>query len=134
MEAKHYLQKGKSLFVRALLISLLTIPVSTNIFANPIRDSIVAASKVNVTCNGSATGSATLGVKGGTAPYTYIWSPSISTNASATGLSAGTYSAVVRDNNGVFGTMVSVTITQPAAIRDSMAAVAGVGCNGGNGG
>ena len=99
-----------------------------------IRDSMVTASKVNVNCNGGSNGSATVGVKYGTAPYTYLWNPSGQTTATVTGLSAGTYTVTITDKNGCTGTAAITTITQPAVIRDSVSAITNVGCNGGNGG
>ena len=52
---------------------------------------------VNPTC-GSNNGSITVTATGGTAPYTYVWTPNVSTTNMATGLSAGTYIITV---NGV---------------------------------
>jgi large repetitive protein len=136
MEATNYTLKGRTLFARVLFLSFFATPLISShpLSASPIRDSIVAASKVNVSCNGGNNGSASLGVKGGTAPYTYSWSPNVSSSASATGLSAGTYSITVMDVLGNSGSMAVLSITQPAAIRDSIATNTGVGCNGGNGG
>jgi hypothetical protein len=45
-------------------------------------------------------GTATASVSGGTAPYSYLWTPSGQTGATATGLSAGTYNLDVTDANG----------------------------------
>lgn len=42
----------------------------------------------------------TVSVSGGTAPYTYLWTPSGATTTTATGLSAGTYTVLVTDVNG----------------------------------
>jgi hypothetical protein len=86
-----------------------------------IRDSMVAVSKVQITCNGANNGSYTVGAKYGTAPYTYLWTPGGQTNATATGLSAGVYSITVTDKNGCSGTVATCTFTQPAALRDSLA-------------
>ncbi len=72
-------------------------------------------SSTNVSCNGSCDGTATVSANGGTAPYTYSWSPSGGTNASAANLCANTYTVTVTDNNGCTAS-VMVTITQPAAI------------------
>jgi large repetitive protein len=71
-------------------------------------------SQVNVSCFGEANGSATIAVNGGTTPYTYLWS-NTQTNATATGLAAGTYNVVVTDANGCT-LSGSFTITQPAAL------------------
>jgi len=99
---------------------------------NAIRDSIKSG-VVNVTCNGGATGSATVGVKNGTAPYTYTWTPNVSTTATANGLSAGTYSVTITDNKGCTGILATVTITQPTAVRDSVSSLTNISCNGGTG-
>jgi hypothetical protein len=85
-----------------------------------LRDSTIAASIAEVSCNGGSNGAVSIGVAGGTTPYTYVWTPNISTTSSASGLSAGTYSVSISDNNGCTGTAQSITITQPTAIRDSI--------------
>jgi gliding motility-associated-like protein len=54
-------------------------------------------SQTNVVCGGGNTGSATVTVSGGTSQYSYLWSPSGGTAATATGLAAGTYSVTVTD-------------------------------------
>jgi len=68
--------------------------------------------KTDVTCFGGTNGSATVTATAGLSPYTYAWTPTPQTTLSATGLSAGTYSVVVRDNIGCSNTG-SITITQP---------------------
>ncbi|HTA28077.1 MAG TPA: T9SS type A sorting domain-containing protein, partial [Bacteroidia bacterium] len=88
-----------------------------------IRDSSVMALKVNVNCNGQNNGSATVGIKYGTSPYTYNWSNG-QTKATATGLTAGVYSVTVSDKNGCSGTTATVTITQPAtALAESIGSI-----------
>jgi hypothetical protein len=52
----------------------------------------------HVLCYGEATGEATVVASGGTPPYTYLWSDG-QTTATATGLSAGTYTVTVTDAN-----------------------------------
>ncbi len=94
-------------------------------------DSIVDST--NVSCAGSSTGSATVGVRDGTAPYTYLWSPNGGTLATATGLSAGTYTVTVTDNNNLSAT-TTVVITQPPVLSVSAIAVTNELCNGGNDG
>lgn len=47
---------------------------------------------------GSATGSATITESGGTAPYTYSWSPSGGTGPTASGLMPGNYTVTVTDS------------------------------------
>ena len=100
-----------------------------------MRDTIVKALTQNVTCQGVNNGSATVGVKYGVSPYNYLWFPNSCSTATASGLSAGTYSVTVQDANGCSSTFAGVTITQPASVlSDSVSLLTGVGCFGGNGG
>ncbi len=96
-----------------------------------IRDSIAHGSQVNVSCYGGNNGSVTIGVKGGTAPYFFSWTPSVSTGATANNLTAGTYKVAVSDANGCTGTTLTIIITQPAILRDSISTMKNVTCNGG---
>ncbi|WP_245882341.1 putative Ig domain-containing protein [Spirosoma oryzae] len=73
------------------------------------------SSQTNVSGNGGNNGSATVAVTGGVGPYTYSWSPSGGTAATASGLSAGTYVVTVTDANGNKTTQTFV-ITQPDAL------------------
>lgn len=50
-------------------------------------------------CNGSADGGACVSVSGGTAPYSYLWSPSNATTACVTGLVGNTYLIEVWDSS-----------------------------------
>ncbi|MFW0739220.1 T9SS type A sorting domain-containing protein [Flavobacterium sp. T12S277] len=93
---------------------------------------VVVPSQTNVSCNGGANGTATVAVSGGTTPYTYSWSPSGGTAATATGLSAGTYIVTITDDNGCTITQ-SFNIIQPTAITGTIAAT-NVSCNGANNG
>jgi hypothetical protein len=87
----------------------------------------------NEICNGDNIGSANVLAGGGTNPYTYLWNPSGQTNATATGLSAGTYTITVTDANGCTATSTA-TITQPPALIATTSIVANVNCNGGTNG
>jgi hypothetical protein len=71
-------------------------------------------SNTNVTCNDLADGTATVSTVGGTAPYAYLWSNG-STDASVSGLTAGTYAVTVTDANGCTS-ICSVTITEPSVL------------------
>lgn len=73
-------------------------------------------SSTNVSCNGGGNGTATVLAIGGSGAYTYSWAPSGGTNATATGLSAGTYTVTVDDGVSTPATK-SFTITQPTAIN-----------------
>ena len=56
-----------------------------------------ASEHINVSCAESITGSATVSVSGGTAPFTYSWSPSGGTAATASNLAVGNYTVTVTD-------------------------------------
>lgn len=71
-------------------------------------------SKTNVTCNGGSNGTASVSVATGVPPYTYSWSPSGGTGATATGLSAGTYTCTITDGE-LQQITKTFTITQPVA-------------------
>jgi len=87
----------------------------------------------NLTCNGSDDGTATVGVSGGVAPYTYLWDdPSASTTASITGLAPGTYSCTVTDSAATSDS-ISITITEPSVISFT-ATPSSADCAGLNGG
>ena len=79
-----------------------------------LKDSISAFS--NVSCFGIPNGSATVGVRGGTTPYSYAWNttPAQST-ATASTLPMGSYTVTVNDAN-LCSTTATVTITQPPAL------------------
>jgi hypothetical protein len=73
----------------------------------------------NATCNGLNNGGGTLTVMGGSAPYSYLWSNSVTTS-SITGLIAGTYTVTVTDNLGTTA-LDSVVITEPTVITVTFA-------------
>lgn len=97
---------------------------------NVIRDSV--SSQTNILCHGNSTGSATIGVKGGTSPYSYSWAPSGGTHATANNLVAGSYTCTITDANGCTGTQ-AVTITQPSLALSASISSANAPCNGENG-
>jgi gliding motility-associated-like protein len=92
-----------------------------------------ASSQTNVSCNGGSNGTATVTATGGTPGYTYSWSPSGGTAATASGLTAGTYTVTVTDANACTATR-SFTITQPATLLATASAQTNIACNGGNNG
>ncbi len=86
----------------------------------------------NEKCYGQSVGSAMITMNGGTPSYTYSWSPSGQTNATATNLPAGTYTATVTDANSCI-VADTITITQPDTLMITM--IPGpVSCNGGGNG
>ncbi len=70
----------------------------------------------NITCNGFNDASITVSPIGGTAPYTYSWSPGGQTNSTVTNLSPGTYTCTITDFYGCKATKVE-TISQPAVLN-----------------
>jgi hypothetical protein len=85
---------------------------SSLIVAEPPVLSSAITSQTNLTCNGASNGQIAVSAFGGTPPYTYSWSPSGGTAATATGLSAGTYISYVRDSKNCLSAQIA-TITQP---------------------
>lgn len=85
------------------------------------------------TCNGSSNYTAFAGVKDGVAPYTYSWTPNVSSTATATGLSAGSYTVSVTDAYGC-SMSSSITVSQPTQVIASIPSTFSVTCNGGSNG
>ncbi len=75
-------------------------------------------SLASVKCHGDMNGWAVASGTGGTAPYTYFWSPgpTSQTDSLARNLGAGTYRVTVTDANGCPGT-ASATITEPPLLK-----------------
>lgn len=84
---------------------------------------------VNVSCFGGSNGSATVTAAGGNPAYTYQWTPVGGTNATASNLTAGTYTAQVTDASGCTAT-TSIVITQPALLVATMLGHTNVLCGG----
>ncbi|HTA83451.1 MAG TPA: gliding motility-associated C-terminal domain-containing protein [Bacteroidia bacterium] len=105
--------------------------VATITSLSSMRDSIVTAATVNELCFGSASGSLTVAVKGGTPGYTYAWVPGGKTTPTINGLTAGSYTVTVTDANTCTVTATG-TITQPTKVRDSISTSNNVLCFGGS--
>ncbi|MBO0934570.1 hypothetical protein [Fibrella aquatilis] len=92
--------------------------VGTTTVGQPTALSL-AATVMNVGCNGRTTGAADLTVTGGTAPYGYVWNSTstvgIATTEDLTGVAAGSYTVVVTDKNGCVSNL-PVVINQAPAI------------------
>ncbi|MBI4648202.1 MAG: PKD domain-containing protein, partial [Bacteroidia bacterium] len=74
----------------------------------------VTITKTNVNCYGGCVGTANVSASGGATPYAYLWS-SGGTDATISGLCAGTYTVTVTDANSNTATD-AVTITQPSEL------------------
>jgi hypothetical protein len=64
---------------------------------------VLSPSSLPATCGGSD-GSATMNCSGGTSPYVFSWHPGTSSLGLCSGLSAGTYTCHITDNNGCVAT------------------------------
>ncbi|HET6991272.1 MAG TPA: PKD domain-containing protein, partial [Bacteroidia bacterium] len=70
----------------------------------------------NILCNGGNTGSATASTSAGNPPFTYSWnSVPVQNTATATNLTAGSYTCTVTSVDGCT-TTVTVTLTEPPAL------------------
>jgi hypothetical protein len=88
---------------------------------------------INVSCYGGNNGSAYVTPGGGTGAYTYTWLPSGGSGATASNLTANSYTVVIADANGCTAT-TSTTITQPPVLTASGSTITNVSCyNGANG-
>jgi hypothetical protein len=100
----------------------------------PTALSVTAASQTNVSCFGGANGAASINTPtGGTAGYTYNWTPgnpSGDGTVSVTGLTATTWTCTVTDANGCVASQ-AFTVTQPTAISVTAASQTNVSCFGG---
>ncbi|WP_026755756.1 T9SS type A sorting domain-containing protein [Sediminibacter sp. Hel_I_10] len=96
--------------------------------------SLTPASLTNIACNGGTTGAATVNAAtGGAGFYTYNWTPGNPTGdgtTSVSGLSAGTWTCTVTDDNGCTASQ-SFTVTQPTVLSLTPASQTNIACNGG---
>jgi len=107
-----------------------TAMASTTI-TQPILLNVIATATSNELCNGENIGSASSTVSGGTPPYTYTWTGG-STNSTESGLTAGSYTINVTDNNGCTAT-ASTDVTEPALLTATVNVITNAGCNGNSG-
>jgi gliding motility-associated-like protein len=97
----------------------------------------ISFSSSNVTTNGGNDGTASVTVNGGTAPYSYNWSPGNPTGdgiAAISNLAFGIYTVVVTDANGCYITG-SVSVNEPSCAGFSVSATSSnISCYGANNG
>jgi hypothetical protein len=138
---------GNSATVSSLSAGAYSVTVSDNYgcsgtsntvtLSNP--DAIIATASLNhaISCHsGQGTnndGAVTVNATGGTGTLTYSWSPSGGTNATASGLSAGSYSVTVTDANTCSQTSNSVTLSEPTAISGTATIANNISCHSGQG-
>ena len=85
----------------------------------PCNNFIVAVNKTDVSCNGSANGSAYIVIAHGTAPYQITWSHGPTNVTNVSGLAQGNYSVTVTDASNCT-TFQNFTITEPDALSLSL--------------
>ncbi|MFQ5335304.1 MAG: gliding motility-associated C-terminal domain-containing protein, partial [Flavobacteriales bacterium] len=100
---------------------------SVNVIDPPPWD--VSISSTDETCD-NADGTATASPSGATSPYTYQWDANTGnqTNATATGLSAGSYSVTISDANNC-DTVVTVTVGQSQSITSVQTSTTDASCS-----
>ena len=98
----------------------------------PSALSSVISSTNSVSCFGGTNGTAQVIGMGGTAPYSYSWSPSGGNTNFATNLSAGNYQCQVTDANGC-STNQLVQITSPSALSVGTSSISPATCGLNNG-
>src|SRR3569832_735756 len=106
---------------------------STASITEPTAVTASGSNVANVSCFGGNDGSTTVIPGGGTAPYSYQWSPTGGNSITANNLSAGTYSITVTDANGC-SVISSASVSQPSLLTAAASTVSNVSCNGGNNG
>jgi len=115
--------------VVVLDVNTCTLAVTFNVGNTGSPVSVIGAVN-NVSCFGGANGSFTINTSGGTPGYSYTLTPTNATSGSGVfaGLTAGAYTALVKDAAGC-QTTVTVNITQPTALTLSLSSLPAL-CNG----
>jgi len=104
--------------------------VQTATLTEPASALSATVSQNNPSGFGLPNGSASAVASGGVAPYTFAWSPTGGTGATASGLAAGTYTCTITDANGCTQLKI-VTLAQPNALVSGVSSVTHVACFGG---
>ena len=107
-------------------------PASANISLGEPPPLLYTTTLVKPACTAS-NGSISLAVSGGVAPYSYSWSPPVSTTSSATKLPSGTYKITVTDNNQCYK-VINVDLPGEGDLAAAIATTKDVSCFAGNNG
>jgi hypothetical protein len=96
---------------------------TTATIAEPSLVVLSTPSVNNIVCFGASDASISVSASGGTSPYTYVISgPTVNTSGalsgSFTGLTAGSYTITVTDNNGCTAQSAAIVITAPSGTTD----------------
>ena len=92
---------------------------TTVVITQPALALSATGTATSTSCFNGSNGSATVNPVGGTASYSYQWSPSGGTSQTATGLNPGNYLVLITDSQGC-QTNVSLNVNQPNQISISM--------------
>ncbi|MCB0397220.1 MAG: PKD domain-containing protein, partial [Flavobacteriales bacterium] len=98
----------------------------TNVTSHSVSDAggpSVASANAYPSCNGDSDGAIDATPSGGATPYTFLWSTGATTE-DLTGLTSGSYSLTVTDNNGCKG-VLNVNLMDPPALYLSISATTG---------
>lgn len=101
---------------------------TTTVVVNEPPEIKITLTPVEAACF-NANGKAYASVSGGTAPYTYLWSPTGGTADSAVNLFSGTYSVLVKDANGC-PSNASVNVDDKGIPKPTIFSVVDVKCYG----
>ena len=112
------------------------VSAQASVVINPAGSLTLTTVETDALCNGDSSGTSTVTVSGGSAPYDYAFidlnGDTISTNNPATNLPGGNYTVVVTDMGGCTNS-AQITISQPSPIFNNTSGT-NVSCNGGNNG
>ena len=86
--------------------------------ANGYNGTFITPNLTSTPDSGPGNGTASAAPTGGNSPYTYLWTPSSQTNATATGLATGTYTCLITDANGCTSS-TTIVVASTAGIFSS---------------
>ena len=95
----------------------------------PAQLTALLTSVTDESCTGMSDGQIVTNVTGGTAPMSYTWTPNVSINNTASGLSAGSYSVTITDANGCTDD-TSATVISPLVLSTVVDSLFDPTCNG----
>jgi hypothetical protein len=106
-----------------------SLAVGPLLIAEPTQLSVALDGSTDVLCNSASTGSISISVNGGNAPYTFAWSNGDATE-DLTGLVAGSYTSTVTDYSGCSVVSYAITISEPTALSIVVDNSTDISCNG----
>lgn len=105
---------------------------TAKIIINVVGPPALTSSQTSVYCNGGNNGTATVIASGDLTPYTYLWTGTGQTSATATGLSSGIYYVTVSNVVGC-SALDTVIVTEPPLLTVNTT-FTNIGCFGGSNG